>query len=71
MRLTSAGLLIGLAAAAGLAPALESLLFGVAARDLTTFLSVPLLLAAVAGVACALPAARAASLSPVETLRTE
>jgi len=71
MRLTVAGLLIGLAAAAGLAPALESLLFGVAPRDLATFLAVPLLLAAVAGVACALPAARAASLSPVETLRTE
>jgi ABC-type antimicrobial peptide transport system permease subunit len=71
LRLTALGLGVGLASAATLAPALASLLFGVAPRDPLTFLAVPLLLALVAAAACSLPARRAAAMDPAETLRSE
>jgi len=71
VRLTLLGAGAGLAVAAALAPALSGLLFGVEPRDPVTFLSVPLLLALVATAASALPARRAASLDPAETLRAE
>jgi len=52
-----------------LARALSSLLFGVQAADPASFIGLPLLLLAVAGIACYLPARRAAHLDPLRALR--
>jgi putative ABC transport system permease protein len=71
MTLALAGVVIGTAAAWGLARVIESLLFGVKARDPLVFAAVPLLLAAVALAAVARPAVRAARVSPMEALRYE
>ena len=62
---------IGIAVASLATRVLEGQLFGVRALDPVTFVSVPLLLLAVAVVACLLPASRASRLDPVETLTAE
>jgi putative ABC transport system permease protein len=69
MLLTGLGLAIGLPIAFLLARALSSLLFGVQAADPASFIGLPLLLLAVAGLACYLPARRAANLDPLRALR--
>jgi len=71
MALTAAGLLIGLPIALALAYALSSLLFGVKVADPVAFVALPLLLAAVATLACYLPARRAVRLDPIAALRHE
>lgn len=71
MRLTVAGVAVGIAAAFGLTRVLESLLFGVKARDPLAFVSVPALLIVVALAAVWLPALRASRSDPVESLRCE
>ncbi|HYL05409.1 MAG TPA: ABC transporter permease [Thermoanaerobaculia bacterium] len=71
MRLTLAGLALGLAAAAGLTRFQQSLLFGVRPTDPLTFAGVALLLCAVALAACGIPARRALAVDPVEALRSE
>jgi putative ABC transport system permease protein len=70
-RLAATGALIGLAAAWIVSRALQSLLFNVPARDLTSFAAAALVLAAVALLASYLPARRAARLDPIRTLRTD
>jgi ABC-type antimicrobial peptide transport system permease subunit len=70
MRLTGVGLLIGLAGALAVGQALRSQLFGVGPRDPLTFAGVGLLLAAVALIASALPARRAARVDPMVALRS-
>jgi predicted permease len=67
----AAGGLIGLGAAAAAGRLMGSLLFGVEPLDPATLFVSPLLLAAVALAACALPALRAARTDPAVCLRAE
>src|SRR6185503_16061657 len=71
MALAGVGVIVGLAAALALTSVLTSLLYGVTRFDPVTFSVVPAILAAVALVACAIPAGRAASVDPVRALREE
>ncbi|HEV2489559.1 MAG TPA: ABC transporter permease [Candidatus Acidoferrales bacterium] len=71
MQLTLIGILAGLAGAAALTRVIAILLFGVSAMDFVTFLSVPVLLAAVAFAATAIPAWRATRVDPMVALREE
>lgn len=71
MRLALAGAAIGLAAAFLFARLLAEFLFGVQARDLVVFLTVPALLSAVALAAAWLPALRASRIDPVIALRSD
>jgi len=71
MRLTGLGMMIGLAAAVLASQALVTLLFGISRLDVLTYAGVIVLLACVAGVACWVPAWRAAGVDPVTTLRAE
>jgi len=69
--LATVGLGLGLIGTYFVGRAMQSLLFGVKALDLTAFISVAILLLATAILACFLPARRAASVSPMRVLRTE
>jgi ABC-type antimicrobial peptide transport system permease subunit len=71
LSLTAIGLAIGVAASAGLARAMASLLFGVQPLDGVAFFMAPLLLVVTACAACLIPAARAARVDPAEALRAE
>ena len=71
LRLTTIGVLIGVAGAAAATRALESLLFGVSPLDPLTFGAVIALLVVTSIVACALPARRAAQVDPVTALRSD
>ncbi|CAA9231547.1 MAG: Acidobacterial duplicated orphan permease (function unknown) [uncultured Chthoniobacterales bacterium] len=69
MKLTAAGVAIGLAAAFALTRLLETLLFGVKPFDALTISSVAFLLCLIALVACWVPARRAAGVNPLVALR--
>ncbi len=69
MTLVAAGLASGLLAALGSVHLIASYLFGIPATDITTFSGVAFLLAAVACLACLIPAWRAAHSDPAKTLR--
>ncbi len=71
LRPALAGLAVGLLTALGLARLLASLLYGVEPRDVATFLTVPLVLAMVALLACFVPAWRAAKVDPMSALRCD
>jgi predicted permease len=71
LRLTAAGVALGLVLGGATARLLRSLLVGVGPADPLTFTGVLLLLAAVAVLACLLPARRATSVDPAATLRFE
>jgi predicted permease len=71
LKLTIAGIVIGLGCAFLLTRLLAALLFGVTARDPVVFGSVPLLLALVALVAVWIPARRASRVDPILALRYE
>jgi predicted permease len=70
-KLVLAGVTVGLAGAVALASLLETLLFGVRARDPMTFLAVAILLSLAALTACYLPARRASKVDPMVALRHE
>jgi ABC-type antimicrobial peptide transport system permease subunit len=69
LRLTLAGLGIGLAAAALLGRTMSSMLFGVASIDWVTYAATGIVLALAAALASSLPAYRATSRDPLRGLR--
>ena len=71
MRLTFAGLVIGLAGAYTASRAIAALLFGISRADPLTYLGVTALLVLVSLAACLVPAWRAARVAPATALRAE
>jgi putative ABC transport system permease protein len=71
MRLALIGAAIGLALSLALAKVVSSLLIGISGYDVTTFVVVSALLAAVAFIASLLPARRATKVDPLVALRYE
>lgn len=71
MVLTGMGLVIGLLGAWGVSRVLASLLYGVSSTDPLTYVGTAAVLAVVALLATWIPARRAATVDPVEALRSE
>jgi putative ABC transport system permease protein len=71
MKLALLGIGTGLLGGLALGRAVSSLVFGVRVYDPLTFISVALVLASVALVACAVPASRASRVDPITALRYE
>jgi predicted permease len=71
LRLTAAGLLIGLAAAFALTRLIHSWLFQIQPTDPLTFTLVPLAILGVSCAACLIPAWTATRIDPIQTLRQE
>ena len=71
LRLALAGLAAGLIFSLAFTRLLRGMLFGIGAVDWLTFAVVPAILLLVALAACLVPARRAASIEPMQALRTE
>jgi putative ABC transport system permease protein len=71
LTLTLIGVAAGVLGALAAARVMSGLLYGVTATDPATFVAISLLLAAVALLACYLPARRAARVEPIAALRRE
>jgi len=71
MRLTAAGLALGIAASMALRWVLAGMVFEVSAGDPATYILVTSAMLAVAAAACYLPARRASGVDPMTALREE
>ena len=71
MQLVLAGIMLGVLAALVATRTMKALLFNLSATDPATYFAVTLLLAAVALLACYLPARRATKVNPLSALRHE
>ena len=71
LKLTLAGVALGLGASLALTRLLRGLLIGISASDPVTFISVAILLTGVAIAACVIPARRAMRVDPMIALRHE
>jgi putative ABC transport system permease protein len=71
MTITAAGLVAGVAAATLLAQSLSKILHGVNPFDPATFIVAPVVIALAAGLACLVPARRAARIDPLRALRPD
>jgi predicted permease len=71
LALAGAGLILGVVGAVGATRLMRTLLFGVSATDVTTFLMAPIVLGLVGTVACIIPAHRATRVDPAVVLRQE
>jgi ABC-type antimicrobial peptide transport system permease subunit len=69
--LTASGIALGLALSAAAGTLIRKMLFGTPPWDAATFTSVAAVLGIAALLASYLPARRAASVNPVDALRTE
>jgi ABC-type antimicrobial peptide transport system permease subunit len=67
----AAGLAVGVVGALAFTRALERLVYGVSTTDVATFVSLPLVLGAVAFLASLLPAMRATKVDPLDALRMD
>ncbi len=71
LAVVAVGVVVGLVAAIALTRLMASLLFGVNALDVTTYAAALGVLVAAAALASYLPARRAATIDPIETLRAD
>jgi len=69
VRTAMLGIVVGAVLAFGLARVASGLLFGVAAHDPTTYVSLAIVLLGFAGAAAYIPARRATALDPISSLR--
>jgi putative ABC transport system permease protein len=71
MLVTGIGVLLGLVGAFALSRLMRSMVYGISSADPATFLAGPLILIAVAALACITPAWRASAVDPLQVLREE
>jgi ABC-type antimicrobial peptide transport system permease subunit len=71
LKLSAAGVALGMVCAAGAARLLAGLLYGVSGTDPAAFAGVALLALVTTSIACYLPARRAGGADPIRSLRAE
>jgi ABC-type antimicrobial peptide transport system permease subunit len=71
LALAGVGVAVGLVAAAGLTRLMSTLLYGITPLDPLTYAAVPVVLVIATVLASYLPARRAATVDPMEALRSE